>query len=232
MVGSQCAELHSPSGIHSNDFFRTPQFLRCELLGVSNRDLVSLISFLESLRGGSKPLWSVMCSNAPPGLDLASLFHLIKDLGCSDFDYSSTGSGYSSPVIPDTVSSLDPSGVCHLRSLALDSPAFFSPSVALLTLSTLRNSLITNLSLTLTGLSSIQWATVLQNVYLPRLSMFKISICCPPHILTPLSIPTPFPFGSLQRLYSQAPTNDTLSTTKTRKVVDRVIQGTGQFCFI
>ncbi|KAG1736393.1 uncharacterized protein EDB91DRAFT_1250006 [Suillus paluster] len=124
---------------------------------------VDPVLFLHSLKGvQSKPMSSIMCFDAPPGVDLASLFQLIKDLDCSSFN---------------------PSAVSSLRRLSVDLPMFFSPCVASLTLATLQDSPLTDLSLTYTGLSSIQWAALLRNVHLPLLQMLTVDIECPPNVL-------------------------------------------------
>ncbi|KAG0693548.1 hypothetical protein DFH29DRAFT_1007204 [Suillus ampliporus] len=120
----------------------------------------------------SKPMASVICFDAPPpGLDLASLFQLIKDLGCSSFSYSSSDTEDLCTIVPLPLPGSNTSTGCNLRRLSVDSPMFFSPYVASLTLTTLRDSPLTDLSLTHTGLSGIQWAALLQNVHLPLLRM-------------------------------------------------------------
>lgn len=161
--------------------FCAPRFLRCDLLGTGNHDLTALKIFLQSLKGAQdKHISSVICFDAPPGVDLASLFQLVKDLGCSSFRYSSTEADHPCTVVP---APSDPGAVCSLRRLSVDSPTFFSPCVASLTLATLRDSQITDLSLTHTGLSAIQWAALLRNVHLPLLRMLTVDIECPPDIL-------------------------------------------------
>ncbi|KAG2757202.1 hypothetical protein P692DRAFT_20867784 [Suillus brevipes Sb2] len=163
-------------------FFCIPRVLRCDFLGIGDHNLTALKVFLEALRG-SKPISSVICFDAPPGVDLASLLQLIKDLGCSNFRYSSTDAEHPRTMVPDSVPHSDPSEVCNLRSLSIDSPTFFSSSVAQLTLVTLRDSPITDLSLTHVALSGIQWATLLTNVHLPLLHMFSVDVECPPAAL-------------------------------------------------
>jgi hypothetical protein len=161
--------------------FRTPEFLRFDLLGISDRNLTILLIFLELLKGvQSGPIWSVTCSDAPPGVDLASLFQLIKDLGCYTFSYSCNHPEHSYTVVPDTIPTSNPSRTYRLHRLSVDSPVFFSPRIAPLTLATLRDSPIVDLSLIHTTLSGIQWTTLLQNVHLPLLRFFKVDIQCPP----------------------------------------------------
>ncbi|KAG1895986.1 uncharacterized protein F5891DRAFT_1193616 [Suillus fuscotomentosus] len=59
----------------------------------------------------------------------------------------------------------------------------FSPRVASFTLATLRDSPLSDLSLTNTALSGIQWAMLLPNVHLPLLRMLTVDIECPPAVL-------------------------------------------------
>ncbi|KAG1732323.1 hypothetical protein EDD22DRAFT_960378 [Suillus occidentalis] len=81
--------------------FCAPRFLRCDLLGTGNHDLTALKIFLQSLKGvQDKHISSVICFDAPPGVDLASLFQLVKDLGCSSFRYSSTEADHPCTVVP------------------------------------------------------------------------------------------------------------------------------------
>jgi hypothetical protein len=161
--------------------FCAPRFLRCDLCGTGNHDLTALKIFLQSLKGvQDKHISSVICFDAPPGADLASLFQLVKDLGCSSFRYSSTEADHPCTVVP---APSDPGAACSLRRLSVDSPMFFSPCVASLTLATLRDSQLTDLSLTHTGLSAIQWAALLRNVHLPLLRMLTVDIECPPDVL-------------------------------------------------
>ncbi|KIK34557.1 hypothetical protein CY34DRAFT_45658, partial [Suillus luteus UH-Slu-Lm8-n1] len=148
------------------------------------RDLTALQIFLESLMGiQSRPILSVLCFDAPPGVDLASLFQVIKNLGCSSFTYSSSDSKQLRTIVPTPVPGSDSGAVCSLRRLSLDSPMFFSPCVASLTLATLQDCPLTNLSLTHTGLSGIKWAALLRNVHLPLLRMLTVDVQCPPHVL-------------------------------------------------
>ncbi|KAG2088928.1 uncharacterized protein F5147DRAFT_780808 [Suillus discolor] len=164
--------------------FCVPRFLHCDLHGTVDRDLTALQTFLEFLKGiQSKPMSSVMCSDAPPEVDLASLFQLIKDLGCSSFRYSSRDSKHSCMVVPAPILGLDTGAKCSLRRFSADSPMFFSPRVASFTLATLRDSPLSDLSLTNTALSGIQWAMLLLNVHLPLLQMLTIDIECPPAVL-------------------------------------------------
>lgn len=164
--------------------FCAPRFLRCDLIGTSARDLTALQIFLESLMGiQSRPILSVLCFDAPPGVDLASLFQVIKNLGCSSFTYSSSDSKQLRTIVPTPVPGSDSGAVCSLRRLSLDSPMFFSPCVASLTLATLQDCPLTNLSLTHTGLSGIKWAALLRNVHLPLLRMLTVDVQCPPHVL-------------------------------------------------
>ncbi|KAG1843216.1 hypothetical protein C8R48DRAFT_780736 [Suillus tomentosus] len=164
------------------NFFCIPRILRCDFLGIGDHNLTALKVFLEALRG-SKPISSVICFDAPPEADLASLFHLVKDLGCSSFRYSSIQAEHPSTMVPDLVPESDPSEVCNLRRFSVDSPTFFSSSVAQLTLTTLRDSPITDLSLTHVALSSIQWTALLRNVHLPLLHMLSVDVECPPAAL-------------------------------------------------
>ncbi|KAG2094398.1 uncharacterized protein F5147DRAFT_779001 [Suillus discolor] len=164
--------------------FCVPRFLRCDLHGTGDHDLAALKIFLQSLKGvQSKPISSVMCFDAPPGVDLASLFQLVKDLGCFSFSYSSSDTEDLCTIVPAPVSGSNSSAICHLRRLSVDSHMFFSPCVASLTLATLRDSPLTDLSLTHTGLNGIQWAALLRNVHLPLLRMFTVDIECPPDVL-------------------------------------------------
>ncbi|KAG2115429.1 hypothetical protein BD769DRAFT_1673208 [Suillus cothurnatus] len=161
--------------------FCAPRFLHCDLHGTGNHDLSALKIFLQSLKEvQDKPISSVICFDAPPGVDLASLFQLVKDLGCSSFRYSSSDADHPCTVVP---APSDPSAVCCLWQLSIDSPIFFSPCVASLTLVTLRDSQLIDLSLTHTRLSAIQWAALLRNVHLPLLRMLTVDIECPPDVL-------------------------------------------------
>jgi len=161
--------------------FCAPRFLHCDLHGTGNHDLSALKIFLQSLKEvQDKPISSVICFDAPPGVDLASLFQLVKDLGCSSFRYSSSDADHPCTVVP---APSDPSTVCSLRRLSVDSPIVFSPCVASLTLTTLWDSKLIDLSLTRTGLSAIQWAALLRNVHLPLLRMLTVDIECPPDVL-------------------------------------------------
>jgi hypothetical protein len=108
------------------------------------------------------------------------LFQLVKDLGCSSFRYSSSDADHPCTVVP---APSDPSAVCCLWQLSVDSPIFFSPCVASLTLVTLRDSQLIDLSLTHTRLSAIQWAALLRNVHLLLLRMLTVDIECPPDVL-------------------------------------------------
>jgi hypothetical protein len=171
-------------------FFCVPRFLRCDLHGTGDHDLTALKIFLQFLKGvQSKPMTSVICFDAPPGLDLASLFQLVKDLGCSSFSYSSSDTEDSYTIVPLPLPGSNTSAGCNLRRLSVDSPMFFSPYVASLTLATLRDSPLTDLSLTHTGLSGIQWAALLRNVHLPLLRMLTVDIECPPDVLAEFLIP-------------------------------------------
>ncbi|KAG1858602.1 hypothetical protein C8R48DRAFT_775036 [Suillus tomentosus] len=164
--------------------FCAPRFLRCDLLGAGDRDVRALKIFLESLIGvQNTPISSVICFDAPPGVDLASLFQLIKNLGCSSFSYSSSDSEQPCTIIPTPVPGSDLGAVCSLRRLSVDSPMFFSPCVASLTLATLRDCPLIDLSLTHTGLNSIQWAALLRNVHLPLLRTLTVDVECPPCVL-------------------------------------------------
>ncbi|KAG2115321.1 uncharacterized protein F5147DRAFT_649694 [Suillus discolor] len=89
--------------------FCTPRFLCCDLIGTSARDLTALQIFLESLMGiQSRPISLVICFDAPPRVDLASLFQVIKNLGCSSFTYSSSDSEQLRTIVPTPVPGSDP----------------------------------------------------------------------------------------------------------------------------
>ncbi|KAG1764323.1 hypothetical protein EDD22DRAFT_951744 [Suillus occidentalis] len=88
--------------------FCAPRFLCCDLIGTSAHDLTALQIFLESLMGiQSRPILSVLCFDTPPGVDLASLFQVIKNLGCSGFTYSSSDSEQLCTIVPTPVPGSD-----------------------------------------------------------------------------------------------------------------------------
>ncbi|KAG1734423.1 uncharacterized protein EDB91DRAFT_1084080 [Suillus paluster] len=127
-------------------------------VAASDRNLTALKVFLEALRGR---------------VDLASLFHLIKDLGCSSFRYSSIQAEYPCTMVANLVPQSDPG----------------------------ENSPITDLSLTHVALSGIQWATLLQNVHLPLLHMLSVDVECPTAALGVLGGPPWYLLALLEKVH-------------------------------
>ncbi|KAI6011346.1 hypothetical protein EDC04DRAFT_2959178 [Pisolithus marmoratus] len=117
----------------------------------------------------------------PPAF--SSLLASIRNSGCTEL-HASTHNVSGGPVHIPRKPNLFPSSRSSLTSLDIDSPIFFFPHSILFTLSVLQTARLTSLRLVNTGLSPVQWASLLRKINLPCLTELEVDRACPIRSLT------------------------------------------------
>ncbi|KAG1874137.1 hypothetical protein C8R48DRAFT_769529 [Suillus tomentosus] len=161
--------------------FRAPKYLRCNLLDADDRHLQALSSFIELLGSNSGLFVSIVKDGEMLG-DFAPLFQSIRDSGCRSLRFSDRWAShlaYPPPTLPDFIAAPDPAITNNFHIFHANSPIFFSRSMVALTLSSLQSSSLTDLSLTHTSLSILQWTGLMRDIHFPHLRFLSIDVECP-----------------------------------------------------
>ncbi|KAG2049756.1 hypothetical protein BDR06DRAFT_1011843 [Suillus hirtellus] len=160
--------------------FHAPKFLLCNL-DVDDRHLEALRNFIESLEGTQAPFISIVKHGEMLG-DFAPLFQIIQHSGCKNLRFSDREASclaYPPLILPDFVAATNSTSRHNFHIFYADSPIFFSQSMVAFTLTSLQNPSLTDLSLTHTSLSALQWMVMMSDINLMQLNFLSIDCNCP-----------------------------------------------------
>ncbi|KAG1844681.1 hypothetical protein F4604DRAFT_1688997 [Suillus subluteus] len=161
--------------------FRAPRYLRCDLFDADDCHLEALQNFVKSLEGTQALFISIVKDGEMLG-DFAPLFQTIQHSGCRSLRFSDREASclaYPPPILPDVIAIENPTSRRNFHIFYADSPIFFSRSVVALTLTALQNPSLTDLSLTRTSLSALQWTVIMHDINLTQLKFLSIDCKCP-----------------------------------------------------